>query len=380
MGTVGIFDADIYKYIQVPFNLEAMKLASYYKNKREIVTASPAFAPDRYTKFIYRKDYEDGDYPQRFYKIPNIEYGGLAFSGNVYDPMDDTIEKMRPDPSIYLPYQQSFCTNKKLDRAFKTMYNAQHCRLSLDGKEIWKDYSSQFSDLSSRRTLFLHDYNVAAIKDSYETIQDILDHMSSCYVGHFIGTKFPIQVNNFTDLKKWMTFNPTEMYFTIQYNGLMKDADFVYFVKKNATAPISRQLEYMVTKNCSDENDFAVRVLPRIFKQVIFSRSQHTRILLKYEPEFFVNQEWCKVIDFINSYACSLFDINEKKYYKILPDDSAYSFAKNLKENPIIKDYPIDKIGAREVFQFVREKNYEVFCDFYECHQVKLIQGELKNV
>ena len=124
MGTVGIFDADMYKYIQVPFNLEAMKLAAYYKRKREIVIMAPTFLPEKYTKLIYRKDYNDGDFPAGFYKNSNIEYGGLAFSGNKYLPLPLEIEQMSPDVNIYLPYKQSFCTGTNMDSAFKVMYNA----------------------------------------------------------------------------------------------------------------------------------------------------------------------------------------------------------------------------------------------------------------
>ena len=82
--SVGILDADLTKYILVPFNLEVMKLSAYYKKKGEIVVLAPSFTPERNTKFIYRKDYDDGEYPLALTTTKNVEYGGLAFSNNVY--------------------------------------------------------------------------------------------------------------------------------------------------------------------------------------------------------------------------------------------------------------------------------------------------------
>lgn len=82
--SVGIMDADLAKYTLVPFNLEAMKISTYYKKKGEIVVLSPSFTPERHQKFFYRKDYNDGEFPIGLTRSPNVEYGGLAFSNNIY--------------------------------------------------------------------------------------------------------------------------------------------------------------------------------------------------------------------------------------------------------------------------------------------------------
>ena len=63
MGTIALYDADMHKYKQTVFNLELMKLSSYYKNKRQIVNHISKIEPTKYTQFIYRKDYNDGDFP-----------------------------------------------------------------------------------------------------------------------------------------------------------------------------------------------------------------------------------------------------------------------------------------------------------------------------
>lgn len=63
--SIGIYDMDMSTYIIVPPNLEAMKLASYYKKNKEIVILTTSFNPDRHQKFFLRKDYDDGIYPKK---------------------------------------------------------------------------------------------------------------------------------------------------------------------------------------------------------------------------------------------------------------------------------------------------------------------------
>lgn len=104
--SIGIMDADMSAYTLVPFNLEVMKLSAYYKRKGEIVVLSPSFTPDRHQQFFYRKDYDDGDYPLGLARISNVQYGGLAFSNNVYKPLPMEIEIMKPDTSIYGKMEQ----------------------------------------------------------------------------------------------------------------------------------------------------------------------------------------------------------------------------------------------------------------------------------
>jgi len=98
--SVGLMDGDFTNYILVPFNLEVMKLSAYYKKKREIVVLAKEFEPEYYTKFIYRKDYTDQIYPKGLMTTPNVEYGGLAFSNNIYIPLPREIEIMKPDTSL----------------------------------------------------------------------------------------------------------------------------------------------------------------------------------------------------------------------------------------------------------------------------------------
>lgn len=377
MATIGIFDADMYKYIHVPFCLEAMKLAAYYKKKRDIVTMSLYYTPDKYTKFIYRKDYNDGDFPNNLYKLNNIEYGGTAFTSS-YVPLPEDIEKYKPDVSIYKTYFNSFVTSYDYEQAFNTMYRAQHLRLSLDGRNIWGNYSKQLSNLSDRNTIFIHDLNVNDVAGAAEELQLILNKTKDTITSRKVGFKYPIRVNNIEDLFKWAQFNPTEKYFTISYEGLMADEAYYELIKKDLSNSYQRKIEYHITKNLYTEDEFIKQVLPKIYRQLIFSRQYHQYFLLKYDTDFFIDSRWYKVLDLLNRYAVSLYDMPLETYYKIIPYDSLYSFVKKIEERPLIKDYNFNKQDARDAFSLVREMNYDLFKDFYELHTVDLIGGEFK--
>ena len=78
--SIGLYDDDFMRYAPVCFNLDLMKLSTYYKRKKEVVVLSPTLEPERYTHFIFRKDYNDGNFNKNIF-LDNVEYGGHAFSG-----------------------------------------------------------------------------------------------------------------------------------------------------------------------------------------------------------------------------------------------------------------------------------------------------------
>lgn len=103
-------DNDLYK--ATPFNLELMKLSTYYKKKRQIVALSPEFKPNYYSNFYLRKDYEDGIYPSRLECFDNVEFGGHGFSGCRYVPLPSEIEICKPDTTIYERVKNNYKAKK----------------------------------------------------------------------------------------------------------------------------------------------------------------------------------------------------------------------------------------------------------------------------
>ena len=378
--SIGIMDADMSKYILVPFNLEVMKLSAYYKKKREIVILAPSFTPERHEKFFYRKDYDDGDYPTWLLRTPNVEYGGLAFSNNIYKPLPLEIETMRPDTDIYAKMEQTILgtTNAQRKKIFQNMMTSEHCRLSLDGVNIWEDYGKQFKFLKSARNLMIHDYNLGAVNGSFEEVKQILARARTDGWATRLGMKFPVQISDGQSLLNWSSLRSNSVFYSLKYDGVIDDDAFVDWVKMCHESAVYSQMEYHITAASRYEaNHFVEHLLPKILRQVIISRSYRVFFSLKYDEGFFPDPMWERVIDLFNYYHNSYAGEPVAAYYKMIMDDTLFDFAANSQKVP--KKYygeVLNKQQIREIFAFVREKNYPLFKDFYEC-SARTLGGKL---
>ena len=375
--SVGIMDADLSTYCLVPFNLEVMKLSAYYKKKGEIVILSPSFTPDRNTKFIYRKDYNDGDFPPNLTKASNVEYGGLAFSNNIYQPLPIEIERMQPDTLIYERAEQAMMAapgrEREKKKIFQNMMTAEHCRLSLDGKTLWEDYPRQFKYLAGARNLMLHDYDLGAVKGSFEAVKSILARARTDGWATKVGMKFPVQVTNGQELLNWTSLNSNSTFYSLRFDGVMDDDTFNEWVGTCRQRAVYSQMEYHITPSWYEPNEFITNQLPRIFRQIIISRSYRIFFSLKYDEGFFPDKRWEDVIRLFNYYHNSYSNEPQTRYYNMIANDTLFDFASNSQKVPAAYYGDVlNKDQIRELFVFVREQHYPLFKDFYECTAEKL--------
>ena len=294
--SIGIMDADMAEYTLVPFNLEVMKISAYYKKKGELVVLSPSFTPQRHQKFFYRKDYDDGIYPAGLTKQDNVEYGGLAFSNNVYKPLPLEMERVVPDAEIYAKMEKAILNMpgaaQEKKKIFQNMVTAEHCRLSLDGKTIWPDFHRQFKFLRSARNLMLHDYDLGKVENSFETVQEILQRARTDGWATRVGMKFPIQISDGQSLLNWSSIKSNSVFYSLKYNGVIDDEPFLEWIGKCREKAVYSQMEYHVTAPWYDPNHFVEVLLPKILRQIIISRSYRIFFSLKYDEGFFPDPMW----------------------------------------------------------------------------------------
>lgn len=362
--SVGLYDLDMALYRRVPFNLEIMKLATYYKKQNEIVVLAPDFTPEKYTKFIVRKDYDDGNYPTNLGLVPNVEYGGHAFTGNYYAPLDIKIEETFPDLIVYNRIKGNFLERQIDEAVFKRMNKSTHLRLSLDGETIWGNYEKQIKSVDKKYIVLLHDYNLNKIENSFEVVKDLLkQHSRQGYAA--VGVKFPIQVSNETDLLKWTSLPAAIDLFALEYNGFINDSVYKELVDKIGFQ-YAKSIHYVVTKNCS-EKELIEKFLPKIYRQIMYSRSKRRLISLKYDKYYFTDERWERVINLINRFNENVLLFSRKRFEQKIKYDSMYSYAHSRQESSRYNHDIITKDEVRELFQFVRKENYELFKSFYEC-------------
>ena len=374
--SVGIHDADLAKYVLVPFNLECMKLSAYYKKKGEIVVLSPSFTPERNTKFIYRKDYNDGDFPLGLTVTPNVEYGGLAFSNNKYFPLPLEIERMRPDTSLYekaagLILGDMSGNRKKI---YRNMMEAEHCRISLDGKTVWPDYPRQFHSITSARNLMLHDYDLGAIDGGFETVKYILSRARNDGWATKVGMKFPVQTSDGQSLLNWSSINTNSTFYSLRYDGVIDDDAFLEWVGRIRQKAVFNQIEYHVTASRYTADHFIENLLPKIFRQVIISRSYYVFFTLIYDDDFFPDKQWCDVLRLFNFYHNSYSGVPQTTFLNKVNEDTLFDFAAASDKMPryYYHGKAMSKDEIRNTFAFVREKHPSLFTDFYECNAKKL--------
>lgn len=353
-----------------------MKLSAYYKKKGEIVVLSPSFTPERNTKFFYRKDYNDGVFPPNLLKVPNVEYGGLAFSNNKYFSMPLDVEKMKPDTELYQKAAALILGDMSANRKkiFRNMMEAEHCRLSLDGHTIWPDYPRQFKSITSARNLMLHDYDLGSIDGGFETVQYILSRARTDGWATKVGMKFPVQVHDGQSLLNWSSLNTNSTFYSLRYDGVIDDDAFLEWVGRIRQKAVFTQIEYHVTSPRYEANHFIEDLLPKIFRQVIISRSHYVFFTLSYDEEFFPDKRWCDVLRLFNFYHNSLGSVPQSGYLNQISEDTLFDFAAAADKIPrrYYQGKAMSKDEIRAIFRFVREHHYPLFTDFYECNAKKL--------
>lgn len=365
--SIGLYDEDFFKYHQTVPNLELMKLATYYKRKREIVVLSPSIAPDRYSKFFLRKDYYDGTFPQELKEYNNIQYGGLAFSYNKYYALSQDIEACNADFSIYLPYKSIFENNLKNNAmAYVTLKNAAHLRLSLDEKTVSPFFIDQIKRMGSRNVLFLHDYDLSNVEGAKAAVSEGLYYLNYENRKTRLATKYPIRCKNLAQFKEWKEIQLSS-YGNFRITSILNDEDF-FELAKYVEEIRGLHVIYSPYPSSSAANHFSEDELLRIFKQVIFCCNNHVKILLSVSDNFLLTQESVDLIRLFSSY------INFYQNYDIT--DGLYRYCKLLKtETTAGFQEVVTKEKARKSFLYVAENYPNLFKEFYERNKVELIGG-----
>lgn len=189
---IGILDHDIFHWSFTP-NLEAMKMSTYYKNQRHIVKLIYKLENlNIYDKIIIRKDKIDIAFPSELFVLPNIEYGGLAFTNGNYSPMDEKIEKSKPDITLY----DKYLINKKgikPQEDLRLLKNSAYMRLSLDGHSCNNEVDMNNS-LGKR--IFIYDNNLQNIENSDKIISEIRNN-------RLIFLVHTLKLENLDQVYKW---------------------------------------------------------------------------------------------------------------------------------------------------------------------------------
>lgn len=158
-------------------NLEIMKLSTYYKKSKNFVSFILNLDNiDRYTKIVLRKDIDDENYLSNILLDKRCNYGGLAFTNNIYSPLDISIENSVPDFSIYNSYFNKILIKEKSYETLRKKYSrGSFVRLSTNGKDCNLDISKGILNGARRGyDIYVYDNDVFKIKNYKEAISSIV--------------------------------------------------------------------------------------------------------------------------------------------------------------------------------------------------------------
>ena len=345
--SVGILDADLYQHGAVPFNLDIMKLSSYHKKNREIVSLTPFFCPEKYSKYEVRKDICDNDFRGFDLSDPRVRYGGLGFSAGRYVPMDMEIEKNIPDVAIYNKMGKYYlgAENKRL---FDMMLNSKHIRLSLDGKNIWDDCLKYTNTPEKYHSLFIHDIDIVAIEGARRFLDDNIPSNSV-----HIESKFPIVTTTDKEFIDWFTMPNLGACNTIQHYGLLPDSSILEII--NQPAARAERIEYFVVDYNTDTQDFVLNKLPVVLKQAVFLWNHQRKISLKYTVGVLPKKEIERFLELVDIYI---------KYSHLLRfEKTLYDFIKllNWRANKGLSNFGFSIWELREIMTYIRDNSPETF-------------------
>lgn len=361
--SVGILDGDIIRYVPLVFNLEAMKIATYYKKQNQIVVMAPSFSPSRNTKFVYRKDYDDGFFPSDLHRYPNVEYGGLAFTNNKYAALPEDIEKQPSDLTLYDRMLKRFRqAGPQAEALYRAQMKGEHCRLSLDGKTIWPKFESQLRG-GKPSTIFIHDYNLGTIEGGFDAAQSLLKTNDSAR----LGLKFPVQVRDPAELIKWSGLDLNSPFYGIIYHGILPNEAVNEWILAQRQRAAFLQMEYHITAPWLTEQQI-IDELPKIFQQIIVLRAYRAFCRLTFEESFFSDPRWNEVLLLFNAFLHSHSHKALAERWVNAERFSMYDYVCSLPENnsSFYGNDTFTRATVRPIFNFVREKNYPLFQMFYE--------------
>lgn len=284
------------------------------------------------------------------------------------------MEHIEPDFTIYDKYTTLYGALKTDQKQIKTILNATHVRLSLDGKTL---EPFPFDRLRPRHPcVILHDYDLNSVPGAFELLQEVAASRPSG-LSYRIGNKYPINVYDFQELQKWLKLPPMGKCFYLQFNGVFTDEEIIELLRVPTLG--LRQLVYNFTYGCSGEDEFVKQILPQIYKQALFLRSCRQKILLNIDTDFFKTKELLDLLKLIDCFYgktqhLDLLMPETQTLYKYC----SWNKRAELEVLPWVH-FRVSLDEMRASFQYIRKHNYEVFDMFYSMPNVIAKGGKLVN-
>lgn len=370
--TIGIYDDDFLTRKYGYFNLDLMKISSYYKKRNQIVSLITVPLPkaiDKYNKIIYYKNYDTKGYMPPVFKADNISYGGLYFSNFKYLPLPEKIQKESPDKTLYNKGVNTFTCDYASKNFYKKQQNGEHAYFEY--KDKVQDLSKYYASRKTTRVFFLHDYDIKHREELIKFNKEISKYNCT------IGNQFPLIVYDEQELIHLLDNNMLAANFFIEFRGMLSDAAYVEVVEK-LPRKINYTFFYNFTYFIEKEEQVYNGFFARIIYQIMYLKKFRKNFTLTYTVDFIENYELLSFLELLATYTSTIVTLRSKNIEAALKYDTIYSLCSRLKHNKYKRWLNVEE--TRQAFRLLGLKDYEVFKMLYECREVEFIGGELVDV
>ena len=164
----------------------------------------------------------------------------------------------------------------------------------------------------------------------------------------------------------WNEFKTSGFFYNIEYQGVLTNDELDELIFQTQHSSKMKQFIYNITPTESEE-EFYQNTLPYLLNQ-IQKYNSISYLQLNYNKKAFNTPEIINLLTLINKYGLYIQDIKNGR-------NSMFDYAKNIAANAYISETYKQEI--RDIFNYVKNTNYELFTLMYTRHLYQLKGGKI---
>ena len=272
---IGLIDYDALLYPENFFpNIDIMKLSNYYKKERHITSLIlNTNNLERYTKIFFRKENDDGVYPSKVLLRENCEYGGEAFSNNLYQSISKEVDNAAPDLNIYNTYFRNILRKQpNYEEKIKNFEKASYVRFSSNNVDCDLDCKKGIIGAPSGY-VYIYDPKVLELKEAPGLLDKIVPSRNS----RVLFTA-PRSTQNISSLYNWCKRDWLSAKNQIYFTKTLLNKDIRELCEVAKEFKVKPLIPLCVDKNKTYTNIFLAKDFRISLNRVIYSMTNQGQV------------------------------------------------------------------------------------------------------
>lgn len=324
---IGLYDRDFIENLKKPFfNIQLMKMSTYYKNKREMVSYVTDLSRAKYyTTIFYFQDNPQFSFAPEIAMNQNIVVMGRAFGITELAP---DIEKCEPDVTIY---ETVWNTCKNQTRDSKQMYLFMTSAAHVTAENLPEDFD--ITNLvfrgRQRKQIVFHDFKIG------ERAAALINELTSVYSQVSVAFRHLAIITHPSVLLALTSCGTPGRYNRYFYDGPLSWFQYIDWIN-NCSKNCAHSITFVYGKNGYIKGE-SEQELITLVKRILYAKSIGSGHFMRTLPG---NEQINYIYSILAHWCESDYPLYEYKY--INARSSLNQFVKDnhlLKAEPYIKAY-----------------------------------------